>query len=275
MNRRPESTVLFHSLRVRKRNEKQKELRERREEKVKDPYIVSCETTTSGSVSNYRRGVDSTVRFSRRDKGGGRREGAPRSRERKVRIRGVGESHTGHRTGTIFFRCPPFSIYSYAQDRLVAGSDEEGQPIEGMKFRPPLLKREKTASSSLDTSPSVSSGVKLVGNELATSFRTKMIIDYLHRCCIILYSPLANIRNIKNFPPRVSSKIQIEITGRIFRGSGYLARCCETFNTIIWWTRDVVTVHRIDSHRNICIMDGVILRQNWNRVIHHKLGVRG
>lgn len=110
MNRRPESTVLFHSPRVRKRNEKQKELRERREEKVKDPYIVSCETATSGPVSNYRRGVDSTVRFSRRDKGGGRREGAPRSRERKVRIRGVGESHTGHRTGTIFFRCPPFSI---------------------------------------------------------------------------------------------------------------------------------------------------------------------
>lgn len=39
-----------------------------------------------------------------------------------------------------------------------------GTVIEGMKFRPPLLKREKEASSSLDTSPSVSSGVKLVGN---------------------------------------------------------------------------------------------------------------
>lgn len=34
-------------------------------------------------------------------------------------------------------------------------------------------------------------------------------------------------------------------------------------------------VHRIDSHRNICIMDDVILRQNWNHVIHHKLRVRG
>lgn len=77
---------------------------------MKDPYIVSCETTTSGPVSNYRRGVDSAVRFSRRDKGG-RGRGAPHSSERKVRIRGVGESHTGHRTGTIFFRCPPpFSI---------------------------------------------------------------------------------------------------------------------------------------------------------------------
>lgn len=56
---------------------------------------------------------------------------------------------------------------------------------------------------------------------------------------------------------------------------GYLARRCETFNTIIWWTRDGVTVHRIDSRRNICIMDDVILRQNWNHVIHHKLRVRG
>lgn len=229
MNRRPESTVLFHSPRVRKRNEKQKELRERREEKVKDPYIVSCETTTSGPVSNYRRGVDSTVRFSRRDKGGGRREGAAfEGKKGEDPRRGRVPHGAPHRNHLL-----SVPAIFYPQDRLVAGSDEEGQPIEGMKFRPPLLKREKEGSFSLDTSPSVSSGVKLVGNELATSFRTKMIIDYLYRCCIILYSPLANIRNITNFSPRVSSKIQIEITGRIFRGSGYLARCCETFNTII------------------------------------------
>lgn len=72
-NRHEASTVLFHS-RMKKSNEK-RELRDRGKkkksnEKVKDPYIVSCETTTSGPVSNYRRGVDSTVRFSRRDKEG-------------------------------------------------------------------------------------------------------------------------------------------------------------------------------------------------------------
>lgn len=150
MNRRPESTVLFHSLRVRKRNEKQKELRERREEKVKDPYIVSCETTTSGPVSNYRRGVDSTVRFSRWDKGGGRRGGAPRSRERKVRIRGVGESHTGHRTGTIFFRCPPFSILKTDSWPEVTRRDSRsrewnfGHPfLNERKKVPPLLIRHQ------------------------------------------------------------------------------------------------------------------------------------
>lgn len=45
-----------------------------------------------------------------------------------------------------------------------------GTVIEGMKFRPPLLKREKPLPPLLI--PSVSSGVKLVGNELATSFCT-------------------------------------------------------------------------------------------------------
>lgn len=140
MNRRPESTVLFHSPRVRKRNEKQKELREeRREEKVKDPYIVSCETTTSGPVSNYRRGVDSTVRFSRRDKGGGRREGAAfEGKKGEDPRRGRVPHGAPHRNHLL-----SVPAIFYPQDRLVAGSDEEGQPIEGMKFRPPLLKREK------------------------------------------------------------------------------------------------------------------------------------
>lgn len=112
-NRHEVSTVLFHS-RMKKSNEK-RELRDRGKTRR---ATRRWKTRISFPARQQRLGrflIIAVASIARLDSRGeikrGREEGAPRSSERKVRIRGVGESHTGHRTGTIFFRCPLPAIF--------------------------------------------------------------------------------------------------------------------------------------------------------------------